>query len=279
MCRYWAIILFLFSVLVYADPAVELGNSFFNLENYSQAITEYRRFLFFNPDAPESAEISYKIGLAYRSDQLWIQAIQSMNSASQRTKNLEFRSKIQIDLAVTYLANNQPGLALLKLVNILSQPIPNQLYKHAFFLKGIAEIYLFSWEEARSTFRTYFGNTSRFHQIDVIISQAIKKPRKSGSVARILSTILPGSGQIYANNWADGFNALILNGLFGYTSFSVAKSGNYRDASFLTLFLWMRYYLGNRNNAKKIAYQVNRKQDLAFAQLIVEELQAIWNEE
>ena len=108
---------------------------------------------------------------------------------------------------------------------------------------------------------------------------AIKKPRKSGSVAKILSTILPGSGQIYANNWTDGFNALILNGLFGYTSFSVAKSGNYRDASFLTLFLWMRYYLGNRNNAKKIAYQVNRKQDLAFAQLIVEELQAIWNEE
>ena len=134
-------------MLVYADPAVELGNSFFNLENYSQAITEYRRFLFFNPDAPESAEISYKIGLAYRSDQLWIQAIQSMNSASQRTKNLEFRSKIQIDLAVTYLANNQPDLALLKLVNILSQPIPNQLYKHAFFLKGIAEIYL--WQQMK----------------------------------------------------------------------------------------------------------------------------------
>ena len=278
MYRCRAIIFFFSPLLVCADPAIDLGDFFFNLGDFSQAITEYRRFLFFNPDASESAEISYKIGLAYRSDQLWNQAIQSMNSASQRTKDLEFRSKIQIDLAVTYLTSNQPNLALLKLINVLSQPISSQLYKHALFLKGIAEIYLFNWEEARSTFKTYFGDTSRFHQINVIISQAIKSPRKSGSVAKTLSTILPGSGQIYASNWTDGFNALVLSGLFGYTSFSVARSGNYRDASFLTLFLWIRYYLGNRNNAEKTAHQINRNQDLAFAQLILEELQATWNE-
>lgn len=278
MYRCRAIIFFLSPLLVCADPAIDLGDFFFNLGDFSQAITEYRRFLFFNPDASESAEISYKIGLAYRSDQLWNQAIQSMNSVSQRTKDLEFRSKIQIDLAVTYLTSNQPNLALLKLINVLSQPISSQLYKRALFLKGIAEIYLFNWEEARSTFKTYFGDTSRFHQINVIISQAIKSPRKSGSVAKTLSTILPGSGQIYASNWTDGFNALVLSGLFGYTSFSVARSGNYRDASFLTLFLWIRYYLGNRNNAEKTAHQINRNQDLAFAQLILEELQATWNE-
>ena len=271
-------ILSLLSVLVCADPAVDLGDSFSNLGNYNQAITEYKRFLFFNPEGSKSAEIHYKIGLAYKSDHLWDQAIQSMNSALKRTKDLESKSKIQIDLAITYLASNQPNLALLKLMSVLSQPTSSQLHKRASFLKGLTEIYLFNWKAARSTFKTYFENESRFHQIDTIINQAIKSPRKSGSVATILSTILPGSGQIYANNWVDGFNALVLNGLFGYTSFSVAKSGNYRDSSFLTLFLWMRYYLGNRNNAKQTAYQVNKKQDLAFAKLVIEELQAIWQE-
>jgi len=266
-------------MIVFAEPAIDLGDYLFNLKSFNQAVTEYKRFLFFHPDDPKSSEVIYKIGLAYRSDQLWGQAIQSMNSAFQRTNDSEFRSKIQLDLAVTYLASNQPDLALSKLINVLSQPRSSQLYRRTLFLKGITEIYLFNWEGARSTFKTYFGDTSRFDQVDRIISQALKSPKKSVPFTKILSTILPGSGQIYAGNWTDGFNALVLNGLLGYTSFSAAKSGNYRDASFLTLSLWMRYYLGNRDNAGKIAYQINRNQDLAFSKLILEKLQATWNEE
>ena len=266
-------------MIVFAEPAIDLGDYLFNLKSFNQAVTEYKRFLFFHPDGPKSSEVIYQIGLAYRSDQLWGQAIQSMNSAFQRTNDSEFRSKIQLDLAVTYLASNQPDLALPKLINVLSQPRSSQLYRRTLFLKGITEIYLFNWEGARSTFKTYFGDTSRFDQVDRIISQALKSPKKSVSFTKILSTILPGSGQIYAGNWTDGFNALVLNGLLGYTSFSAAKSGNYRDVSFLTFFLWMRYYLGNRDNAGKIAYQINRNQDLAFSKLILEKLQATWNEE
>ena len=54
-------ILSLLSVLVCADPAVDLGDSFSNLGNYNQAITEYKRFLFFNPEGAKSAVIHYKI--------------------------------------------------------------------------------------------------------------------------------------------------------------------------------------------------------------------------
>ena len=45
-------------------------------------------------------------------------------------------------------------------------------------------------------------------------------PYKSEVLAGILSTIIPGSGKIYTENYSDGVTAFILTGLFGYLAYT-----------------------------------------------------------
>ena len=45
-------------------------------------------------------------------------------------------------------------------------------------------------------------------------------PYKSEVLAGILSTIIPGAGKIYTENYSDGITAFILTGLFGYLAYN-----------------------------------------------------------
>lgn len=45
-------------------------------------------------------------------------------------------------------------------------------------------------------------------------------PYKSEVLAGILSTVIPGAGKIYTQNYSDGITAFILTGLFGYLAYT-----------------------------------------------------------
>lgn len=69
-------------------------------------------------------------------------------------------------------------------------------------------------------------------------------PYKSERIAGILSTIIPGSGKIYTENYSDGITAFILTGLFGYLAYSnFEHEHNFRAWAFTGLAAG--FYAGN----------------------------------
>ena len=198
------------------DPAFDLGEHLFALKNYDAAITEYKRFLFFNPDHPQVVEARFKIGLAYRVQGWRSEAVEAMAAAVQLATETELQAEMRTELAVTLIASGAYDLALVELIKVDMQSQSVRLRQRARFLRGVAYLYQFRWEQARSVFQAYLDEMPDAAEIaakiDALFLEAFNRRQKSEKAARLLSTFLPGLGQTYAGDWKNGLNALLLNG-------------------------------------------------------------------
>ncbi len=270
-------LLFFAAVSVSAsDPALDLGDYFFVRENYDAAITEYKRFLFFNADDPRVDEVQFKIGLAYRSQKWWMEAAEAMIAAIQRTTETELQAERRVELAVTLIASGAYDLALVELIKVDMQSQSARLRQRARFLRGVAYLYQFKWEQARSVFQVYFDEipsaAGAAAEIDTLFSEGINLPQKSEKAARLLSTFLPGLGQTYAGDWKNGLNALLLNGVLGYITLDAAIERDYDDALLSFFFLFYRYYAGNRYRAAEAAQTFNDWENRRHVEKILQAL-------
>ena len=269
------ILLFFFVATVSAsDLALDFGNHLFAMENYDAAITEYKRFLFFHPDHPQVVEVQFKIGLAYRAQKWWTEAIEMMTAAVQLTTETELQAERRVELAVTLIAGGAYDLALVELIKVDMQSQSARLHQRARFLRGVAYLYQFKWEQARSVFQTYFDeipSASRAAaEIDALFLTALSESQKSERTARLLSTFLPGLGQTYAGDWKNGLNALLLNGVLGYITVDAAIERDYDDALLSFLFLFYRYYAGNRYRAAEAAQAFNDRESRQHVEKILQ---------
>ena len=132
----------------------------------------------------------------------------------------------QLELAVTLIAARDYDLARLELVKVTMRTLPTQLYRRALFLQAVAYLYQFRWEDARESLRNYTTD----ERLDILFEAATDIPLKSAKVAKVLSTILPGAGQVYTGDWRGGLNALLLNVVLGGLAVDMVLDGYYIDA-------------------------------------------------
>ena len=259
-----------------SDPALELGDHLFALGDYDAAITEYKRFLFFNADDPRVDEVQFKIGLAYRAQKWWMEGAEAMIAAIQRTTETELQVERRVELAVTLIASGAYGLALVELIKVDMQSQSAQLRQRARFLRGVAYLYQFKWEQARSVFQAYFDEipnaAGTAAEIDSLFLDALNRSQKSEKAARLLSTFLPGLGQTYAGDWKNGLNALLLNGVLGYITLDAVIERDYDDALLSFFFLFYRYYSGNRYRAAEAAQTFNDRENRRHVDKILQAL-------
>ena len=273
-----AVTLLFFGVVTVSasDPALDLGDRLFALGDYDAAITEYKRFLFFDANHPQAGEVQFKIGLAYRAQEWWAEAVEAMIAAVQLTTETEVQAERRVEFAVTLIAGGAYDLALVELIKVDMQSQSVRLRQRARFLRGVAYLYQFKWEQARSVFQVYFDeipNTARVAaEIDTLFSETINLPQKSEKTARLLSTFLPGLGQTYAEDWKNGLNALLLNGVLGYVTLDAAIERDYDDALLSFFFLFHRYYSGNRYRAAEAAQTFNDRENRRHVEKILQAL-------
>ena len=250
---------------------LSLGSHLAAQGNYDAAITEYKRFLFFHPDDPRVGEVYYNIGLAYKAQGLWTEAVTALRTATYLAIDSETKSAYQLALAVTLIATQNYDLAQLELIKVVLRKPSLPLFRRALFLQGVTYIYQFRWEEARSVLRDYTID----EKLDARFDSAINMPQKSVKIARVLSTILPGAGHIYAGDWRDGLNALLLNGALGFLTVDAVLDGHYTDAALWAGVVFLRYYRGNTFRAKEAVSQFNLQESRRAAEALLQRLQEI----
>ena len=250
---------------------LSLGSHLAAQGNYDAAITEYKRFLFFHPDDARVGEVYYNIGLAYKAEGLWTEAVTALRTATYLAIDSETKSAYQLALAVTLIATQNYDLAQLELIKVVLRKPSVPLFRRALFLQGVTYIYQFRWEEARNVLKDYTTD----ERLDARFDSAINMPQKSVKIARVLSTILPGAGHIYAGDWRDGLNALLLNGALGFLTVDAVLDGHYTDAALWAGVVFLRYYRGNTFRAKEAVSQFNLQESRRAAEALLQRLQEI----
>ncbi len=240
------------------DPALVNADRFARVGQFHAAVTEYKRFLFFNPGDPDLGHVYYQMSRCFSNMEHWTEASEALEQAVAAAGNDSLTEEWRLQSALLLLARGNYSGAELALLRIEAFGERPSVRNRALLLHGIAAIYRRQWEDAAAALNQYFDrcpDSSRQPAVMATLKRAQEYRYREASTARWLSVFVPGAGQVYAGDWTNGVNALALNGsLAAWIIYKVLNS-YYSDALTIYFFLFRRYYAGNIYNAGRIAEQ------------------------
>jgi tetratricopeptide (TPR) repeat protein len=253
------------------DRVLNLGDRLLSAGLVEEAVTEYKRYIFFNSDRPDS-ETGYaygQIAVGYRSQGRYDEAVAMLLEAIQAETRDELRDERRVDLGVTQIASGRYDLADFTLLKIeMFSPFAAAKNRASFF-RGICNLYTGHWDEARIAFRSYAGGTDPDAQefgsrIERILVAGHGQKLKSTRLAKALSTVIPGLGEMYASDWKGGVKTLVVNAATGSLVVRDVVRHRALDAVFDTNLIFMRFYGGSRDRAVAAANRHNENLGLAL---------------
>ena len=223
-------------------------------EQYFDAITEFKRLLFFDNNGKYKFQANNFIGLSYKEGAKFSDAILYFTLAEMNARNDDelFDSKIEI------IRSNILRRTTSHAIELLNSLESDKRFFHRIreinYWKGWAYIFSDNWEEASN----YFAQTDSNKILSSFCSK-VEKDKYSTSAAKLLSLFIPGAGQIYTGHYLSGLLSLSWNLLWGYVTINAFIANRVFDGLAVGNFLWLRFYNGNLQNAKNFAEEENLK--------------------
>ncbi len=255
----------------------------FNGEIYNAAILEYKRFLFYHPGTDLTDFAHYRIAQSqyYQSNLADAQRLFQEFMRTDSESPLYPYAKLMF--GKTHFDNQEYAKARSVFFELLRTNANKSLLEQAQYLRSWCYIHDGDWFNAISEFRKVglinevnpsdkllthgFGHVAT--QLANITLANTPLPRKSPKLAQLLSTIIPGSGQIYAGKISNGIISTAINTVFLYLLRNSLINKRYVDSVGIYL-IGSRFYWGNRSNARKWAIEHNRDVESRFIQNLKE---------
>ncbi len=254
MKKYFYILFFLFFLKTTFSQSLlsqkDYADSLFVAENYYDAVTEYKRLLFFSQTNEYNYSAFYNIALSYKAGGLYNEAIRYFRKAEQNAsvQKDSINCNLQI-IRCNILRRTIPEAFILldklqKTYNVDS----NILY----YWRGWAYMFDNKWDSASNEFM----KINKKHELK-ILADSIYAEQYSVAFAKVVSFIIPGAGQFYTGNYFSGFLSLGWNVLWGYMTIHAFLTDRALEGILMGGLLWARFYRGNFQNAEKFAIQKN----------------------
>jgi tetratricopeptide (TPR) repeat protein len=254
-------------VLVLAERLVSAGA-------YDAAITEYKRFLFFNEGGAESWVVARRIAYCFRNLGRFQEAITWYDRSARQAPDPGSRVQSELDAAAVEIAAHSWSAAefrILRLRAAARADIPAGSDALLLGFSYLGEGRAGDADRELSSYAASLPDVPR-EAVEEVLEKWRATPRLRPSTAKLLSTLLPGAGQVYAGHPLDGLNSLVVNaGSAALVAWGLA-TGGYAEAALAFLYLLQRYYAGSRQNAEMQAIERNELIDRALARELLSAL-------
>lgn len=215
------IILVFFTLNTFAD-------SLYTEKDYFRAISEYKRILFCG--IKDSAQIFNKISLCYAKSDNYEKAAEYLSLAMQKYKDDTVPIEWNLRLSWYLLKSNRPSQARLVLEELKTDTV-KKLYAISYLREN-------DYAQAKR-----YLSSQKYVCYD---------ERKIG----LISTFLPGGGEIIMGNLIEGLLSSLIIGGLGYFSYKSIINKDYFNLIFASTWV-LRFYRGNIERAKQIARKKN----------------------
>ena len=236
----------------YLSRQIDYANNLFESRLYYEAITEFKRLLFFDKNSIYDYDVNFKIGQSYKKGAKFDEAIKFffIAAAKARTSHEAYNAKIEIIRTNILRKTTARALAL------LSELEKNEEYKSQIheinYWRGWSYMFANDWERASQAFRKVP------YAIELkMLCDSVENAKYSVTFAKVISYILPGSGQFYTEDYLSGLMSLSWNILWGYLTINSFAEERVFDGLVIGNLLWFRFYRGNYQNAEKYTEQKN----------------------
>ncbi len=245
------------SVFVFAqqndiDKQAQIAKNLFSKEKYFDAITEYKRLLFFDDKKEYSYLANFMIGKSYKMGAKFSEAILFFTKSEIEAQNFNeiYNSKIEKIRCNILRRTTENAINLLE--EMEADFRFNKKLNEIYYWLGWANIFADDWESA-----SQFFEKSKIDSSLINFCKDIDEQKYSVTWALIGSAVLPGFGQFYTGNYLSGILSLGWNILWGYTTINAFAEDRIFDGFAVGNLLWLRFYNGNLQNAKKFAEENN----------------------
>jgi len=220
-------------------------------EKYFDAVTEFKRLLFFYDGDIYSNESNLLIGLSYKEGAKFSEAIQHFTLAELNSNNTDEVFIARLEIIKVNILRRTTGRALALLDSLNNDPRFTGKVDEINYWRGWTCIFSDDWENASLSFSDIQSN----HQL-ALLCDSIANDLYDPTLAKALS-IIPGAGQFYTGEYISGLISIGWNVLWGYLTINAFMEDRVFDGLMVGTLLWWRFYSGNIQNAEKFALEKN----------------------
>jgi tetratricopeptide (TPR) repeat protein len=235
-------------------PLFAFAQSLFAAGEYYRAIGEFQRFLFFQSGHPLTSDAQLTIGLAFFCGERWLQAFEVFRRITGTAPDSARRAEAALWMAETHARGGDQIEAIRLFHELIRQYPESVIAQRAAYLIGWGYLRQRRWTEARDAF-AQVDATSPYHasgdRLAAALSTPPELPHRSPTVARILSTVLPGTGQIYTGH-------TLIAGSIG------AVGAGLEGAAGIGAFFTWGFYRTQMSNAATLANDFNAQAEERF---------------
>ena len=236
------------------------ANHLFERGHYYQAVTEYERFIYFNPNHPSVPKARLKIAFCYKLGEQYDKAIELFRNLVDEYHNQEVGKEAAYQVGECYLESGDYELALIEFENFIDDNPNHLLTEKAKWEMAWTYIYL---EEYASAEKQLFliKEGSLYQKPSQELVGALKHlpnlPRKSPLMAGLLAAVIPGAGHFYMGKKKQAIFSFITNALLFYGAYEAFASDIYTVGGILSFF-GLNYYSGNIFGALTSTHKFNK---------------------
>lgn len=231
------------------------------MENYENAISAYRRVLFFDSAKEFTYRAFYQVASCYEKTGNFEKSHYYYDLAFNSAKNDSLKNQIILDKSFLYILQQKPKFALMELAS-LKDSLPAHFQRQKTFYKGIIAFRDNKFHEAKNYFSSGLDSNKKVksEKLDSLFLQLEDINNMNPKLAKYMSLAIPGLGQLYAGYTGEAVNSLLLSGGFWALYFYTASKYTLLDA-ILSIYPWFhRYYLGGFKKAGNLLEQKQQEQ-------------------
>ncbi len=249
----------------YAEHLFESGD-------YRAARLAYKRLLFYRPDTEFRDVADYRIAQSYYYQNRPERAEHLFREFLAVYPNSPFRFRSQLMIGQLHFDDGEYSLARTALFELLNSTEDIEVVAAAHYLRGWCYVHTSDWNKAiaelrrMDTLQTGAPHGKNARRLANMLFEKTPLPHKSPQLAGWLSTIVPGSGQLYVGSVKEGIFAAVLGGTFMYLVADAIRERRYVDGASISL-IGCQFYWGNRVEAQRLAseYNSHRERELIEA--------------
>jgi hypothetical protein len=240
----------------------EYANNFFLQENYFDAITEFKRLLFFDKKEQFSYESNLLIAKSYVQGGYYKNAENYFHRASLFSRSSRQLFDVKIEELKMHLISRDELQAMDVISEITSRKDFLNFKSESLYWSGVTHLFFNHAEAAKVFFNQINEKRSEYYihsQFLIQVCDSVLHQQKSLYTAKILSYAFPGAGQLYISEYYSGLLSLLWNFLSLYLTINAFSSKREFDGVILLSLLWYRFYAGNIENTEKLTENFNTK--------------------
>jgi tetratricopeptide (TPR) repeat protein len=199
------------------------------------------------------------MGLAFFCGERWLQAFEVFRQVTRGIPDASMRAEAALWMAETRARGGDHVEAARLFREVIRQYPGSAMAQRAAYLIGWAYLRQRQWTEAHEAFVQVDARSSyraSGERLAAALDPPPELPQRSPTVARLLSTVLPGTGQIYTGHTVDGLIGLGLHGALIVGTTGAVMAGLEGAAGISAFFTW-GFYQTQMANAAVLAQDFN----------------------